>query len=784
MFNKNRKLKLLFFLIFLATGTQHLLAAKIEGFVVGPDDKPIPNLHVSVNQTKLADVTDSDGYFFIEKVLPGNYVIKFDHIGFKTKQIEVNCVDANQIINLDRIVLEQKIINLNEVVVTATRSDRCIYEVPQPINLVSKKAIKQRSAKTSAEALREETGVFVQKTNHGGGSAILRGLSSNQILILVDGIRLNNSTYRLGNHQYLTTVDNNSLQQIEVVRGPASVLYGSDALGGTINLITKTPSFDKGNFLFNYNILGRYASADAEKMSSTRFSIYSPHVVMLAGFSYKNYGDLQRGRNSDYFSLENSTNGILQTPSGYHAYDFDTKFLFRLNSAQLVTLAYQLSRQQKVPRYDKYEINDYYRWLYHPQNRDLIYVNYDNKLSNPFITCLKVSLSFQRQVEGREIQKSITSSSEKTKADVRTLGLTVQCQSVWQKHNFTYGSEFYFDKVYSETFTINTQTSETNKEQRSLYPDGANYNSAGLFVQDEIYLTDRFKLTTGVRYSFVFTSYTIPYDSTAVLDLGAVKQNFQAITGTVGAIYRFTDFFNTAVNVGQAFRAPNLSDFSKFGESKGETFEIPNPNLKPEKMINGDVGFRFYFDWLKASASVYYSQISDLVASANTLYNGSPVLEKNDVVYIVKTKRNIGSAFVRGMEATAELNVNNRLKIYGNITTTYGQNTSLNEPVGGIPPMFGLIGLRWETENYDASFYMRFAGKQDRLSSDDLDDPRIPAGGTPGWQTINFRTSFYMLSHLTLQLALENILDYNYREHGSGINGPGRNLIISLELNR
>lgn len=287
---------------------------KIEGYVLNLQGIPISNLHVILSPSKLADITDVEGYFVIENVRPGIYTLKFDHIGFKTKIIKNIKIQGNEVLKLDRITLEPKVINLDEIVVTATRTDRRIYDISHSINVVSESTIKERNAKTTAEALREEPGIFVQKTSHGGGSAIIRGLSSNQILILVDGIRLNNSTYRLGNHQYLTTVDNFVVGQLEVVRGPTSVLYGSDALGGTINLLTKKPNLQRTNFNVDYGIIGRYASADEEKTVRTEISLDNYNFAFQIGFSYKDYGDLKRGENSDYPQLEKSTNGLKQTP--------------------------------------------------------------------------------------------------------------------------------------------------------------------------------------------------------------------------------------------------------------------------------------------------------------------------------------------------------------------------------------------------------------------------------------------------------------------------------------
>lgn len=777
------RIKIILVLIFLLrSASAQSQTGKIEGFVFDPKGKPISDLHVLVENTILGDVTDMNGYFIVENIKPGTYTLKLDHIGYKTKFIKDIEVRGNQTVTLEPITLEVKILELDGIIVTATRTDRHITEVSNSVNIVSESRIRERNAKTSSEALREETGIFVQKTSHGGGSAIIRGLSSNQILILVDGIRLNNSLYRLGNHQYLTTIDNAIVHQMEVVRGPTSVLYGSDAMGGTINIITKKPNLQSAKFDVNYRLLSRYASADEEKTARAELSLQGHKFAFQTGFSYKDYNDLKRGKNSHHPQIEKSTNGLRQTPTGFTAYDFDSKMIYQPTPLQTFILAYQMSKKIDVPRYDKYENNSYLRWVYQPQNRNLMYLTYENNLQNKLVTSLRATISYHRQEEGREQQQNSTSPLTKEKDDVHTIGLSLQLNSIFRQHLLTYGADMYLDHVFSERFFIDTENGTSEKDIRGRYPDGSKYNSFGLFLQDEIRMTPEWRVIPGIRFSHFTTHFTIPTDPTAAVQLGDIKQNFQSLTGSLGVIRKLTSqiFFN--VNIGQAFRAPNLSDITKLGESKGNTYEVPNPNLVPEKMLNFDMGLKFNSQRLKATASVYYAMITDLLASAETTVNGSPTIELNENTYKVKTKKNIGNAFIRGFEASIDYPFHPHLSLHANVSTTYGQNTTNNEPVGGIPPTFGLIGMKWSRETMIVDLYMRIASKQDRLSADDMDDTRIPAGGTPGWYTINFRSGFHLRHSAKLQLAVENILDTNYREHGSGVNGPGRNFIVSLEV--
>ncbi|MFC1724840.1 TonB-dependent receptor domain-containing protein [candidate division KSB1 bacterium] len=756
----------------------------IKGYVIDPNEIPIPMVNVIIMGTGQGTTTDSTGYFEVSVNPDRKYTLKLSHISYEDFYRKKIIAKPGQTIDLGMICLFPEVLQGESLVITATKIPKSRYELAAPVNIITKDDVKERNSKTTSESLREETGVFVQKTNHGGGSAILRGLGSNQILILVDGIRLNNSTYRLGNHQYLTTVDNNIAEKVEVVRGPTSMLYGSDAMGGTINVITEKhyPTGEKGKPEINFSFSGRNSTADNEKFARGQLSIVSEKLSFHSGISYKDFGDLKRGKNSTHTSLENSTNGLYQSPSGFSQLDYDSKLIYSPSRERSFILAYQKTDQGEVPRYDKYENNNYYRWIYTPQKRSLLYMVFEENNPAAFIRNTKISLSFQQQEEGRETQKDFVSDLTIENDDVKTLGLTLSFYSKHRSHELNYGAEIYLDKVKSRRIFRNSLFGIFERaDVRGRYIDGSRYNSFGFYFEDEYSLKNNISTTAGVRLSSFYARFNVPDNPAISVFGGETTQKFSSLTGSLGILYRLTEGVNLSMNLGQAFRAPNLSDLSKLGESKGETYEIPNLNLDPEKLTNLEAGIKLNMDKLKGDAYIYYSSINNLIASADDLYNGSSIIEIGDVDYRVKSKQNIGCAYIKGFEASIRYSYNDNYSIYSNLTYTYGQNTTLNEPVGSIPPIFGLAGLKYSRETYFINFFMRFASKQDRLSSDDLDDPRIPEGGTPAWHTFNIRYGKNLKKHIFLRLSLENILDLNYREHGSGINGPGRNFIFSIE---
>lgn len=758
----------------------------IHGVVRDISGQPLPRVQIQIQNTTLGTISDENGGFEITSVPSGTYTIVIGHIGYEPITLTQVDVESGRTTNLSPIWLNATVLTGSDYVISATRGRVYRFDTSRAVNRVNPMSIRQRESKTSAEALREEPGVFVQKTHHGGGSAIIRGLSSNQILLLVDGVRLNNSTYRLGNHQYLTTVDNQIVDRLEVLRGPGSVLYGSDALGGTVQLLTSTPEYSQiGKVATGISLMGRMATADDERTIHARATVSGKNFAFLIAGSDKKFGDLKRGENSSHPELEHSTDGAVQKPTAYDGMDTFVKGVYQPHLNHRLTACLQTSSQGDVPRYDKYENDDYHLWLYRPQRRALLYLTYEMFQSAGFFNSLQTTVSWHQQKEGRLTQKNPDSRITAENDEVETLGWTLQSQHPWRRHRVTWGIEVYTDDVTSERI-VSQPTDDfpiyTNPEYdvRGRYPDGSTYISTGLFLQDEIELNSVWLINLGSRYSWFETEFNIVEDP----QIGRVKTDFQSLTGSLGITYKYCQNLRLLANIGQAFRAPNLSDLTKLGESKGSIYEVPNPNLEPEKMISIDGGFRWENPAVSLETMIYYSPISNLLASVETTYQGSPTISINDEEFTVKMKDNVGKAYLTGFEIAATVDIFPTLAGYGNLTYTYGQNTTLDEPIGGVPPLFGTAGLRWETEKLMVNSFTRLAVKQDRLSADDLDDPRIPPGGTPGWWTLNCRTETVINDWLTLQLSLENIFDLNYREHGSGVNGPGRNFIVSLQTTR
>jgi TonB-dependent heme/hemoglobin receptor len=777
-------LRFTFFIILFSFGIVHsqparkILSSEIQGIIYNKNNGPVSDAHIILQHPPRNDVSDQNGRFELGPLDAGTYSIRIEHVSYQTLELKKVNVKPGQITVLDTIFLSIGMYQSENVIITATRTGQKLADIIPIVTMVNRQKIERRNSQTSAEALREESGIFIQKTNHGGGSAIIRGLSSNQILILVDGIRLNNSTYRLGNHQYLTTVDNNMLARIEVVHGPLSVMHGSDALGGTINLVSENPQFSEDGNQLNYSFNSRYASADQEKTVHAGISYITSKLVFQGGFSYKNYGDLRQGTTNISKKLKTGIPGNIQKPSAFTAYDFNGKIIYTPGQKQKLIAAYQQSRQKDVPRFDKYAYNGFNRWLYTPQKRDLVYGVYENKNKLGFINSFRSTFSYHRQQEGREKQKLPQSDLTKEPDDVATLGFMFQAQSTYKTHLLNYGLDLYLDKVKSSAQIIDS--SQKVQTVRGRFPDGARYNSLGIFLEDEYPFSKAWQLDAGIRFSVFNTDFSLSQDAVQT----DYQKQFRALTGSIGLMFKPNTWSSLSSNFAQGFRAPNLSDLTKFGESKGTVFEVPNLAVKPEEALSLDLNYKINLSKLKMIAAVYYMRISDLLLSTTDLYNGKPTIISGPDTLNIKSKQNAGEAFITGFEWSLSYAFSPGFNFRSNLAYTLGENKTAKEPVGGIPPLFGLAGLSWQKQDMFFEAYTRFAMEQPRLSKDDLDDPRIPIGGTPGWFTLNLRAEYKISPSIKVNFAIDNILDRLYREHGSGINGPGRNFIFGVRLSK
>lgn len=666
------------------------------------------------------------------------------------------------------------------VIVTATRREQSVLDVPASVNIVTARQIEEALYRTTPEALRDIPGIMVQKTAQGQGSPYIRGFTGFRTLMLIDGIRLNNSTFREGPNQYWNTVDPYSLSRLEVVKGPSSVLYGSDAVGGTVNALTISPPVGDTGFDLGGRAFTRLSTAERSytlrgEVNTTVEDSLGVHV----GATYKDFGDLRSGAGK-----------LPQT--GYDEFDIDFKAEFRINPDLRLVLAHQ-----------RVDIDD--AWRTHStifarpfegsavgsdrrrslnQERDLTYAQLHAENMDSFIDAARFSVSYHSQAE-TEFRIRSNGRSDHQGVDVDTLGAWAQFETDSVIGYWTYGAEYYHDSVDSFRTDYNVNGTVNAIGIQGPVADDSRYDLVGIYIQNDIPFGDALNLVLGGRYTYASADADKVADPTTG-DQTSISEDFDSFVGSARLIYRIDpqEHWRVFGGVSQAFRAPNLSDLTRLDTARSDELETPSPGLDPEQFISYEVGLRADYERLSAQVAYFYTDIDDMIIRQPT---GVVIGNLREV-----TKRNSGSGYVQGVEFGANWEFYTDFSLFGSFAWMEGEVDSfptsapvmVREPISRIMPLTTQVGLRWDAPDRRVwvEGLVTIATDADKLNAADrADTQRIPPGGTPGYTTLAVRTGWQVTSNLAMTLTLDNLTDEDYRIHGSGVNEPGVNLIFGLD---
>jgi hemoglobin/transferrin/lactoferrin receptor protein len=749
------QIRVLFFLL-IALPTQ---AQTLTGVVRdATTNAPLPGATVLELATKRGTQTSGQGSFIISGLSAGQQRIWVSSVGYKTSELVVEMAPRSD--QSVTVLLQPTVIQLNQLTVsTASRTEAEDFARPEITTVLTARELQQRALRSTPEALFGATGVWSQKTNHGGGSPFVRGLTGQQTLILVDGIRLNNATFRSGPNQYLNTIDPQSIKQIEVVRSSGSVAHGSDAIGGVVNILTQTPTFaDKPTV--GGSFYGKMATHGMEYSSRIEGNFSSRTLAITGGLAYRKFGDLVAGRGL----------GRL-TPTGYDQLSGDLKARFRLSDRTVLTTAYQDLKQDNVPLYHRVRLENYQYYQFDPQRRQLAYIRLDHHFGYRWLQSAQLTASRQQQREGRQSRRNNNPTAVEELDRTVSTGLTWLAQATptanWEAQ---YGAEWYGDQVKSSRTDINTITNAI-ATRRGLYPNGATMSSLALFSMNT-FTIKRLVLTAGGRYQAVVV--TVPGEFTGPAGRGEATIRPSALVGNLGASFGLSKALRLVGSVQSAFRAPNVDDLGTLGVVDFR-YELPNANLRPERSFNTELGLKARTNRFGATLLAYHNRLSDFITRVRS---GRDSLQG----YPVFLKQNTAEAFIRGLEAEAEYGVGPGSKIYAGATYTYGQNRTANEPFRRIPPLNGRVGMVHQSGK---GWWLRgewlWAGAQTRLAQGDKDDNRIRKGGTLGWHVLNLNGG-YRWRNLTLSAEVQNLANAAYRTHGSGVDGVGRSAWLSVQF--
>jgi hemoglobin/transferrin/lactoferrin receptor protein len=690
----------------------------------------------------------------------------------------------SSIVLAEEEIKDQEVENKKEVIITATRGSISTYQAPYTVSVIDEKEIKRKQIRSLPESLAETPGVLVQKTSNGQGSPFIRGFTGYRNLALIDGVRYNNSVYRDGPNEYFSLIDINTLHSIELLNGSTSVLYGSDAIGGTLNLLSRSSNYQyetENDMFVHGSQSNRLSTAENSHISRTEAEIGKGKLWGLhVGNSYKGFGDI------DAAEL-----GTLPE-TGYEEHAYDARLDVNLTNKWKLTMLHQALSQDDVERthstiYSKSFSGstigtDLRRRK--DQERSLSYVKLNGLDINNFIQNAILTLSYQTWDEdGDRIRSNGNRILEFF--DSRMFGIDLQLESYTSFANFIYGIDFYQDNVDSGRTDFNADGSINQVRIQGPIGDDSIFVQSGLYIQAEIPVTNNLNITAGSRFNYVSADIGRYEDPTTNL-AASYDDDWTSNVNSIRASYNLTESetWKLWAGVSQSFRAPNIADLSRFGASRSNETEIAATGLEPEKFLTYEIGVKARNNKAGFTSSYYYTQIDDFIASTPTGNIVGGLIEVS--------KQNSSSGFVQGIELSADYKFDNGFKLYGNLAwmegdlerfTTTSSTISVTENLSRLMPLTSTFGIKWS--NVDESLWFdlatTMAAKANKLSSGDIaDTQRIPPGGTPAYTLVNLRGGKLVNQYLDLNIALTNLLDEAYRAHGSGTNEPGRGVTLGI----
>lgn len=736
--------------------------------------------------------------------LNGIQELHISHEGYRSLKVLYDSV-----VNLQyRIYLESKSFNFNEIVFTANKYQELKEDIPYQIDVVKAQDIQFNNPQNSADLLQQKGSIFVQKSQMGGGSPNLRGFEANKVLIVVDGIRLNNAIFRSGHLQNVLTIDPSIIDRTEIMFGPSSVMYGSDALGGVMHFYTQNPELSStGDPLLKINLASRYSSANQEKYAHADISYGTKKWGLLTSISAVDYNDLRVGNNRsnkypdfgsrDWFvEREEGRDSILTNPNpnlmrttGYSQLDILQKFLFLPTSYLSHNVNFQYSTSSNIPRFDRLtEWRDgnprYAEWHYGPQTRLMGSYQLKHIRGNKYYDQLSVIAGFQDIKESRITRNFQEEFRNFREEGVKVLSVNIDANKViGNEHELAYGLEGVLNRVssyaYQRSILDGTQLSISTR-----YPDGgSSMNTLAAYFTHRWELSDKLTLTDGIRMTGVSLSSRFNDRSFFPFPFGSIRQNNQALSGNIAGVFKPGNGWRISLLGATGFRAPNLDDVTKVFDSQPGNVVVPNPNLKPEYSYNTELSIsKTIGDILRIEATGFYTWYANAIVVRNFNLNGENFIVYEDSLSRVQANVNAGTAYIAGINSNIYVDLG-KWSFSNSLTYTYGQETETNVPMDHIPPFFGKSALTYKTKGFQTAFYALYNGwkRPNRYSPRDENNAFFATeDGWPAWWTINLKSSYAFNPKLKLQVGIENILDVHYRPFSSRISAPGRNIFISL----
>ena len=772
------------------------------------DEQRLPLIGVHVYSAHGAGISDVGGVCIIDWATQGD-TLTLEYLGYNDKQILAPGSDERiqvQMIPNDEII---------EEIVIIGRSDARDIDLPYAISRIKGEEIFKHNVQNSADALELGSAAYVQRSQLGGGSPVLRGFEANKVLLVVDGVRLNNAIYRNGHLQNAITIDPAILQQVEVIYGAGSLLYGSEALGGVIHYRTKSPLLafsDERDGLHNINAYIRYNSADQERAYHIDHTYSTRRFGILTSFSSSTRDDLRAGRvrpeaypdfgRRSFFvrpatvlgeadEIITNADDAVQVGTGYTQWDFTQKYVFDINDKLRTTLNLQYSTSNDIPRYDNLiEVRNgqprFAEWFYGPQDRLLVSPRVDWKANNTLFDKATVIASYQNIEESRISRAFGQEIRESQIEDVDVYGVTLDLNKrLASNQKLTYGADLHHNDVSSTAFG---ESSDVILPILTRYPSaGSQLTNYGVYAQHNWQNQDSSLVwINGVRWSGQRTSLLFSREDPIVWP----EHFFEGITNISSALVGISGLniksgpYVAKLSTGTAFRSPNVDDLAKI-RVNGDEITVPNPDLAPERVWNNEVTVGYQSPHITIGLTGFYTRLSSAIVRSNfTLPDGSPTFFNGIDTLAVTANINAESGRVRGLSAQLKTSYKHFSFDAGfNVQSGLARDSEGNEsPLGHIPPIYGHTKLNFDKGALSLFLRHRYNGwKRIEDFGGSVDNPELAtADGSPSFHVFGIGGSFQLPYNLTLNVALENIADLHYRPFASSVSGAGRHVAVGV----
>jgi hemoglobin/transferrin/lactoferrin receptor protein len=796
--------------------------------------KEVKNVTI-YNKSKTISLTTNNHGLANVSPFKNDEIIIFSHISYANYRIKKSILRKQNF----TIYLNKQSEQLDEIVISVFKKEEKSKRIAEQIAVLSSKKIQKLSPQTSADLLAIIPGIKVQKSQFGGGSPVIRGMESNRVLLVVDGVRMNNAIYRKGHLQSSITIAPNLLDKIEVVFGPSSVIYGSDALGGVIHYYTKTPKLSENNEVKS-QFFSRFSSINQEITTNVSAEVSFNNWASFTSISYSDFGELKAGKNrshgfSDwgkvFYYSENVNGNYNENPTinsnpnllrntGYNQTDVLQKFFVPLSKNTDLKINLQYSTSSNIQRFDRLtEIRDitdvsslkFAEWSYGPQKRLLIS---SQLLLNPDKNWLEsgtITTAYQNLQESRIQRKfgSLDRSYREESVAVFSVNGDFSVPLTEDKTRIlSYGFEFAYNDVSSNAYgqTLNISNGEINGfsddfKVQSRYPDGgSNYLSSSLYVGYKQDVNSKSTLNSGIRFTNTSLNAVWIDETFIQLSDNAISANNSAITATLGYVYKPNKNWQLNSVLSSGFRSPNIDDVGRVREKSGDV-TVPNIHVKPEFAYNAEIGIQKYFNDRKfrLSANVFYTLLDNYIIRDRFTINGSDQVLFDGEYGNAVANQNRGNAFITGYTISYLGKLSNAWNTSGFITYTKGRTYDSKEPMSSIPPLFGQFEVNYKRDKIEVGAALRFNSKKDiedfnfteGIDNHDL-TPVVDANaannediyfGTPSWMTIGVNGRYSVTENFSVQARLDNLFDEHYIEFASGISSPGRNVSVSFVAN-